>query len=314
MDLVPVVDIANPASTSLEALDRACRDHGFFLLSGHGLDGLIDNTFTHGRRFFEADQSVKDSVRRDAQIPLGYNDRELTKRRRDHKEVFDFVDPTHGRSAHYNRWPSGIDGFKEAMAAHYGAFSELALRTTELVFAALKLSDQSIANNRGDRTSSNMRLNHYTVGDPVPPQERDGLNELGDVALGHHTDLGLLTLLIQDNVGGLQALASDETWIDIEPRPGTIVINLADCMQVWTNDGYRAAVHRVLPMTGSDRMSIPYFLNPPRDAVVAPIAELTSTASYRPFSFKEFIDARGADNYSDAGSDDAQIANYKIPV
>jgi isopenicillin N synthase-like dioxygenase len=314
MDLVPVVDIANPASTSLEALDRACRDHGFFLLSGHGLDELIDNTFTHGRRFFEADQSVKDSVRRDAQIPLGYNDRELTKRRRDHKEVFDFVDPTHGRSAHYNRWPSGVDGFKEAMAAHYGAFSELALRTTELVFAALKLSDQSIANNRGDRTSSNMRLNHYTVGDPVPPQERDGLNELGDVALGHHTDLGLLTLLIQDNVGGLQALASDETWIDIEPRPGTIVINLADCMQVWTNDGYRAAVHRVLPMTGSDRMSIPYFLNPPRDAVVAPIAELTSTPSYRPFSFKEFIDARGADNYSDAGSDDAQIANYKIPV
>jgi isopenicillin N synthase-like dioxygenase len=314
MDLVPVVDIANPASTSLEALDRACRDHGFFLLSGHGLDELIDNTFTHGRRFFEADQSVKDSVRRDAQIPLGYNDRELTKRRRDHKEVFDFVDPTHGRSARYNRWPSGVDGFKEAMAAHYDAFSELALRTTELVFAALKLSDQSIANNRGDRTSSNMRLNHYTVGDPVPPQEREGLNELGEVALGHHTDLGLLTLLIQDNVGGLQALASDETWIDIEPRPGTIVINLADCMQVWTNDGYRAAVHRVLPMTGSDRMSIPYFLNPPRDAVVAPIAELTSTPSYRPFSFKEFIDARGADNYSDAGSDDAQIANYKIPV
>jgi isopenicillin N synthase-like dioxygenase len=314
MDLVPVVDIANPASTSLVALDRACRDHGFFLLSGHGLDELIDDTFTYGRRFFEADQSVKDSVRRDAQIPLGYNDRELTKRRRDHKEVFDFVDPTHGRSARYNRWPSGVDGFKDAMAAHYDAFSELALRTTELVFAALKLSDQSIANNRGDRTSSNMRLNHYTVGDPVPPQERDGLNELGDVALGHHTDLGLLTLLIQDNVGGLQALASDDTWIDIEPRPGTIVINLADCMQVWTSDGYRAAVHRVLPMTGSDRMSIPYFLNPPRDAVVAPIAELTATPSYRPFSFKEFIDARGADNYADAGSEDAQIANYKILV
>jgi isopenicillin N synthase-like dioxygenase len=312
MDLVPVVDIANPASTSLEALDRACRDHGFFLLSGHGLDDLIDDTFTHGRRFFEAHQSVKDSVRRDGQIPLGYNDRELTKRRRDHKEVFDFVDPTHGRSAHYNRWPSGVDGFKEAMAAHYDAFSELALRTTELVFAALKLSAQAVADNRGDRTSSNMRLNHYTLGDPVPVEERSGLNELGDVALGHHTDLGLLTLLIQDNVGGLQALASDDTWIDIEPRPGTIVINLADCMQVWTNDGYRAAVHRVLPMTGSDRMSIPYFLNPPRDAVVAPIAELTSTPSYRPFSFKEFIDARGADNYTDAGSDDTQIANYKI--
>jgi isopenicillin N synthase-like dioxygenase len=123
----------------------------------------------------------------------------------------------------------------------------------------------------------------------------------------------LLTLLIQDNVGGLQAQTSDGTWIDIDPQPGTIVINLADCMQVWTNDRYRAAVHRVLPMTGSDRMSIPYFLNPKRDALVAPIAELVETTpGYRAFSFKEFIDARGADNYADAGTDDAQIANYKI--
>jgi isopenicillin N synthase-like dioxygenase len=129
MDLVPVVDIRNPGNTSLAELDLACRDHGFFLLSGHGLDDLIDNTFTYGRRFFGADQSVKNSVRRDAIIPLGYNDRELTKRKRDHKEVFDFVDPAKGRSAHYNRWPLGVEGFKEAMSAHYDAFSDLALRT-----------------------------------------------------------------------------------------------------------------------------------------------------------------------------------------
>lgn len=315
MDLVPVVDIRHPGSTSLTELDRACRDHGFFLLSGHGLDDVIATTFAAGKRFFDANQGVKDAVRRDAKIPLGYNDRELTKRRRDHKEVFDFVDPTHGRSAHYNRWPQQVDGFQDAMAAHYGAFSELALQTTELVFAALKLSDNAIQQHRGDRTSSNMRLNHYTIGDPVPADERADLNELGDVALGHHTDLGLLTLLIQDNVGGLQALAADDAWIDIEPRPGTIVINLADCMQVWTNDGYRAAVHRVLPMQGSDRMSIPYFLNPPRDCIVTPIDELvTGAPAYRPFSFKEFIDARGADNYSDAGTEDAQIFNYKQPT
>lgn len=313
MDLVPVVDIAHPGSTSLVELDRACRDHGFFHLSGHGLNDVIATTFAAGRRFFDAEQSVKNSVRRDARIPLGYNDRELTKRRRDHKEVFDFVDPSHGRSAHYNRWPLEVEGFKHAMSSHYDAFSALALRTTELVFAALQLSNEATQEHRGDRTSSNMRLNHYTVGDPLPLEERSSLNELGDVALGHHTDLGLLTLLIQDNVGGLQALAADDTWIDIEPRPGTIVVNLADCMQVWTNDDYRAAVHRVLPMSSSDRMSIPYFLNPRRDAVIAPIGERIRTApKYRPFPFKDFIDARGADNYADAGTEDAQIGNYKI--
>lgn len=313
MDLVPVVDIRNPGAVSLAGLDRACRDHGFFLLSGHELDPLIAETFAAGRRFFAADPAVKNSVRRDLKVPLGYNDRELTKRKRDHKEVFDFVDPTEGRSAHYNRWPEGVAGFHEAMCAHYDAFSDLALRTTELVFAALGLSTAVMAEYRGDRTTSSMRLNHYTLGDPVREEERTGLNELGEVALGHHTDIGVLTLLIQDDVGGLQTLAGDGAWIDVEPRPGTIVVNLGDCMQVWTNDGYRAAVHRVLPMKGTERMSIPYFLNPHRDAVIAPIPEVAGdTPIYRPFEFRAFNDARGADNYADFGTDDIQISNYRI--
>lgn len=319
MDLVPVVDIRDPGATSLADLDRACRDHGFFLLEGHGLEGVIAGSFDSARRFFGAADAVKHSVRRDERIPLGYNDRELTKRRRDHKEVFDFVDPTNGRSAAYNRWPvevgigQPISGFRAAMVAHYDAFSELATRTTELVFAALGMSPAAVDVHRGDRTVSNMRLNHYTVGDPVPADDRDGLNELGDVALGHHTDLGLLTLLVQDDVGGLQAESPEFGWIDVEPRPGTIVVNLADCMQVWTNDRYRAAVHRVLPMRGIDRISVPYFLNPQRDVVIAPIEDLASGAPvYRPFPFREFIDARGADNYADSGVDDAQIADYRI--
>jgi isopenicillin N synthase-like dioxygenase len=315
VDLVPVVDIRRPGATSLEALDRACRTHGFFLIEGHELDHLIDGTFAAARRFFDSEPAVKASVRRDAQVALGYNDRELTKRRRDHKEVFDFVDPTLGRAASYNRWPEGVDGFRDAMITHYDAFSDLAARTIELVLAALGLSSSVMADHRGDRTSSHMRLNHYTVGDPVPSDERDGLNDLGDVALGEHTDSGILTLLIQDDTGGLQASSIDDGWIDIEPRPGTIVVNLADCMQVWTNDRYRAALHRVQPMHQSDRMSIPYFFNPRIDADIEPIGELAGgDPSYRRFAFREFINARGADNYTDAGVDDVQITDYRIPT
>jgi isopenicillin N synthase-like dioxygenase len=312
MDLVPVVDLENPDATSLEELDRACRQHGFFLLEGHGLDDVIDDTFAAARRFFDADSSVKDAVRRDARVALGYNDRELTKRKRDHKEVFDFVDPTHGRAAHHNRWPD-VDGFRPTMSAHYDAFSALAVRTTELVFAALDLSAAAVDAHRGDRRSSHMRLNHYTLGDPVTESERNDLNELADVALGEHTDSGLLTLLIQDATGGLQAFSTDDGWIDVDPRPGTVVVNLADCMQVWTNDRYRAAMHRVLPMDATDRMSIPYFFNPAVDAVVAPADELVgSDPIYRSFVFRDFINARGADNYADAGVDDTQISDYRI--
>ena len=311
MDLVPVVDIRNPGATSLADLDRACRDHGFFLLTGHGLDDVIATTFDAARRFFDSAFDVKDAVRRDGRNPLGYNERELTKRVRDHKEVFDLVDPVEGRSKHYNRWPD-LEGFHDAIAAHYDACSDLALRTTELVLGALGLSAAVLAAHRGDRTTSNMRLNHYTLGDPVPEDQRDGLADLADVALGHHTDLGLITLLIQDDVGGLQAESAEHGWIDVEPRAGTIVVNLADCMQVWSNDRYRAAVHRVLPMTTSTRMSIPYFLNPPRDCVVEPIDELSGEPRYRSFAFRAYIDARSADNYADAGAPDTQISDFAI--
>jgi isopenicillin N synthase-like dioxygenase len=314
MDLVPIVDISNPGTTSLADLDRACRDHGFFLLSGHRLDDLIAETFDAARRFFDAPREVKDGVRRSADVALGYNERELTKRVRDHKEVFDFVDPM-GRSARHNRWPDGdeVEGFYDVMRNHYDACSELAARTTELVFEALGCSDQTVRHHTGDRSVSSARLNHYTLGDPVPESERDGLADLADVALGHHTDLGLLTLLIQDDVGGLQARSGDHGWIDVEPKPGTIVVNLADCMQVWTNDRYQAAVHRVLPMTTTTRMSVPYFYNPPRDATIEPIAELADGApAYRPFRFRSYIEARSADNFADAGAEDAQIGDFAI--
>jgi isopenicillin N synthase-like dioxygenase len=315
MPSVPIVDISDPSATSLAALDAACRSHGFFLLEGHGLDGVIDETFRLGREFFDGDAGVKHAVRRDERVALGYNDRELTKRQRDHKEVFDFVDPTQGRAAHHNRWPSAPDGFRAAMADHFDAFSELAARTTALVFAALDASAATIEDHRGDRTTSYMRLNRYTVGDPVPEHERAMLNDLAEVALGEHTDPGLLTLLIQDDTGGLQALSIDGEWIDVDPRPGTVVVNLADCMQVWTNDRYRAAVHRVQSMGSTDRMSIPYFSTPPVERIIEPISELVDDAPrYRPFVFRDFLNARGADNYADEGVDDVQVTDYRIVV
>ncbi|MDX2382027.1 MAG: 2OG-Fe(II) oxygenase family protein, partial [Acidimicrobiia bacterium] len=132
-------------------------------------------------------------------------------------------------------------------------------------------------------------------------------------ARGEHTDPGLLPLWTPAAPGGVQAFSPDEGWFAVDPRPGTVVVNLADCMQVWTNDRYRAAMHRVLPMDTTDRMSIPYFFNPAVDAVVAPADELVgSDPIYRSFVFREFINARGADNYADAGVDDTQISDYRI--
>ena len=252
MDLVPTIDVTRPDDVSLEAVDAACRDHGFFLLAGHGLDDLIDRTWVQTRRFFGAPAAVKESVRRTVKQPLGYYDRELTKRLRDCKEVFDYMEPEGPIGRDRNRWPTGLPGFRDAQTAFFAAFSKLAADTLRLVHRALHASSQVTDAHCGSAITSTVRLNHYPTGDPVEPGERTSLPPLADVALGHHTDPGVLTLLLQDDTGGLQTHSRAAGWIDVPPRPGTVVVNLADSLQVWTNDRYRASVHRVVPMTRAD--------------------------------------------------------------
>ncbi len=313
MDLVPTIDIATPTALSIGALDAACSDHGFFLIEGHELDDLIDQTWQATHEFFDSPTHVKESIRRNPDSMLGWYDRELTKRKRDHKEVFDFIDPEVPAEHNPNCWPQGVDGFRETMERFFDAFAALATKTLSLVHQALGLPPEVAAAHTSLRSTSTVRLNHYPIGDPVPESERDGLNPLGETALGYHTDPGVLTLLLQDETGGLQAESVEHGWIDVEPRPGTIVVNLADTMQVWTNDRYRAAVHRVVPMTEKSRYSIPFFSNPPRDCMIAPIDSLAADQPYyRPFGWREFIKGRADDNFADYGVDDIQISNFRI--
>lgn len=313
MELVPTVDIRNPSAVSRDALAAACADHGFFLLSGHGLGALIDATWDATTRFFATGPEVKEPIRRNPESMLGWYDRELTKRRRDHKEVFDFVDPVAPLARDRNRWPTAPAGFRETMTAFFDEFAALADETLALIQATLGLDRVDARNHTIDRTTSSVRLNHYPVGDPVPAAERAGLNPLGPTALGHHTDPGVLTLLLQDDTGGLQARSSAHGWIDIEPRPGTVVVNVADTLQVWTNDRFRAAEHRVVPMAEHDRYSIPFFSNPPRDCVIEPIAELIDgRPRYRSFTWREFIRGRSEDNFADYGVDDIQVGDFAI--
>jgi len=309
---VPTIDISRPTAASMEALDAACREHGFFLLRGHGLDDLIDRTWEQTRRFFTSSLELKNGVLRSDDNALGYYDRELTKRKRDHKEVFDFMQPESPIGVERNRWPDDLPGFRETLVEYFDAFGRMSEETLRLVHRALGLSEDVIESHRGSPAVSTVRLNHYPVGDPVEASERDGLADLGDVALGDHTDPGVITLLLQDDRGGLQTLTRDGRWLDVPPEPGTIVVNLADSLQVWTNDRYRAAVHRVVPMTEGARYSIPYFFNPELEAVIAPIEELCDEGPlYRPFTWREFIVARINDNYADLGAEDTQVSHFR---
>jgi isopenicillin N synthase-like dioxygenase len=79
--------------------------------------------------------------------------------------------------------------------------------------------------------------------------------------VGEHTDYGLLTLLAQDDSGGLQ-IAAPEGWIDAPPVPGTFVCNIGDMLDRMTGGWYRSTPHRVRNLSGHARLSFPFFLDP----------------------------------------------------
>ena len=306
---VPSIDISSPEA-DLPALDRACRDHGFFLLTGHGLDVVFARMWREAAAFFTSPREERLRILRTQDRPLGYYDRELTKQKRDLKEVFDFMRPaadTRGR----NQWPDRAE-FRAAMTDFYEAMSDLAARTLILIHSALQV-DSELGALRGDPSTSNVRLNNYPVSDPLTVEEQNNVNALGDMALHHHTDPGLITLLLQDQTGGLQALSREDGWIDVPPDDSAVIVNIGDALQAWSNDQYRAAIHRVVPMQDRPRMSTPYFYNPPADAIIAPHPSLVDDQPrYRAFAWREFIQSRIDDNFQDLGAEDTQVDAYRI--
>lgn len=317
---VPLIDLeaAEQDLAVLAPLDAACRDHGFFLLKNHGMQVAVERMWRASETFFSQPASVKRQVMRSDSIPLGYYDRELTKRKRDLKEVYDYMKPR-ADGSDVNQWPAGEREFYQALTGFFDAADRVAARTLNLVYRALAVDDVSqIEMPPGDARTSTVRLNYYPVADPLEAAASAEVAGLGDMALHHHTDPGILTLLLQDMTGGLQTLSKSHGWIDVVPETDTIVVNLGDSLQVWSNDNYRAAVHRVLPMTSiaggqGGRYSTPFFYNPTSTAVLEPLAALSDAApAFRSFTWREYIKGRVEDNYTDLGEADIQIDQFRL--
>jgi len=313
MNSVPTIDFNNIDASALRALDAACRDHGFFLLKNHGLEHEVAQTKTQCEAFFALPREQKLAVVRRADNPMGYYDRELTKQKRDLKEVCDFGGGDSEEHEQRRPWPNQPEQFKETLRTHFLAHSQVAQRVMQLLCRTLGIEETSLDQHFSHRPTSTARLNYYPSSDPLSEDEQHGVTALGNMALHHHTDQGAITLLYQDNAGGLQAHSRTDGWIDVPPQDDTLVVNIGDLVQVWSNGQYRAALHRVLPTAPETaRISIPFFYQPNFETLIAPLPALGEPV-YRPFVCREFIQGRIDDNYTDlGGEEDTQIEKYRI--
>jgi isopenicillin N synthase-like dioxygenase len=329
---IPVIDVhalrepgdGRAVGAVAEQVAGAARNFGFFQVTHHGIpEELIERVWAQTRWFFGLPKDVKRSLGRTKENTRGYYDRELTKQRRDLKEVFDFAHlpypelpddhpDNHARVDGHNQWPLTHPAFRNTMLEYLGACEDLGLALLGAFCMGLGggLPRNALAPHFGRDNTSFIRLNYYPLTDPLDAADAATVTALGDMALHHHTDAGALTILLQDDVGGLQVLHRDE-WIDVPPLPGAFVINTGDMMQVWSNDLYQAAMHRVLPRTGRERYSIPCFFNPSYDTDYAPLRAEGDRPKYSAINWGDFRQRRADGDYADFGKE-VQIADFRL--
>ena len=317
-DSVPILDIGslkNDANDSVvQEIAQACKVWGFFQVVNHGVPAeLIDQTWEQTQQFFALPQEQKNAVMRTRENPWGYFNNELTKNQRDKKEVFDYtsdgIDPIFQSR---NRWPLSHDKFRDTMRAFIRACTELSLKLLQAFCVGLDLSPDYLHDQFVDKHTGFVRLNYYPVDDPMRGTDVEH-QSVADLGVHHHSDAGALTVLLQDEIGGLQVHQHGK-WHTIPPVDGAVVINTGDMMQVWSNDRYEAAIHRVLAMVDEDRYSIPFFFNPADATDVRPLPSVITAdepARYRSINWSEFRRKRTDGDYADYGTE-VQISQYRI--
>jgi isopenicillin N synthase-like dioxygenase len=266
---VPVIDLRDGEAPA--AIDRACRDHGFFSVVGHDVDAeLLDRLLATATAFFALPDDEK------AAIAMAHGGRawrgwfplagELTSGVPDRKEGIYFGAegpaghplPLHGP----NLFPERPADLGPTVLATLEALTALGHRLMGLLALGLGLDQDWFARHLTADPTILFRIFHYP---PVHPE--DGA---GDWGVAEHTDYGLLTLLLQDDSGGLQVRTGGE-WVDIPPVPGALVCNLGDMLERLTEGRYRSTPHRVRSPEGHGRISCPFFFDPGWDAEVEPL-------------------------------------------
>jgi isopenicillin N synthase-like dioxygenase len=307
---IPVIDIQRSDADIQRQLDAACRDWGFFQITNHGVsDDLIAAMHRAMRDFFALPLEAKHAIERTATNSWGFYDRELTKNTRDCKQVFDVgPDETDGPLAgHVAQWPAQMPALRTTLLAFYAECTRLSFSLLSQLARALDAPPDHLHAAFQPRHSSFLRLNYYpTCDDPAPADAP--LGAPGNFGINHHSDAGALTVLLQDDQPGLQVYRGN-TWTLVEPRHDALVVNIGDIVQVWSNDRYRAALHRVIA-NRAKRYSAPYFFNPAPEATYAPLTT-SERAHYRPIQWGEFRAKRSAGDYADYG-EEVQISDYRI--
>ena len=313
---IPVIDIQSlHGSDRLEIartaslIGDACRGIGFFYIKGHGLSlEDIAALFATSHEFFALPEAVKKQVEispatgNRGYVPMRGEALDPSKPA-DLKEAFNIGlelaedDPELAAGIRFralNLWPEQ-PGFRQTMLDYFDTALDIG-RRLHMAFAADLGLQSDHFEDKLDRPLATLRLLHY------PPQP--GVVEDGQMGAGAHTDYGCVTLLLTDEVGGLEVRTRTGDWIKAPYIPGAFVCNIGDCLMRWTNDTYVSTPHRVLSPAGRERYSIAFFLDPNPDAIVECLPTCSGPGNpprYAPIRGDDYLESRLSPTYKASG-------------
>lgn len=302
---IPVIDIAPLRYGNLRArqrladeIARACREVGFFYITGHGVaQSLIDDAFAQNRAFFDQpfEERMKSAATRNhwrGYVPSklegegGAIGGSIQTFRLMLDLPADDPDVRRGKPMHLpNRWADHLPGFNETVKNYMQEMHVLSALLRRAFALGLGMAEEWFEPFY-TRPLIQQSLLYYR---PPKSQRPEDL----EIGAGEHCDTGAFTILMQDAVGGLEVGHLEHEWISAPPIRGAFVINIGDMMMRWTNGQFRSTPHRVVNRAQQARYSMPYFANPDFDSIIAPIPSLVTPgndAAWPPLHFGQFMD------------------------
>lgn len=283
---IPSLDMRQYRSTDttirrsfITALRETCHDVGFFYLDHHGVSPTVmHEILALSKLFFEQPQHIKDSINI-ARSPhyRGYGrlNAETTRGIPDYKETYDLGLESHARETNAepylilhgpNQWADSAQlaaaNFKSKILAYMQQMMQLGFELMQAIAESLDANTTAFNEEfdpSNDDAFAMLRLLHY------PPATN---NELG---VGPHVDAGWLVFLLQDEVGGLEVMNREKTWICAPPVTDKFIVNIGETLQHWSSNYFKATPHRVINKGNKFRISAPFFFEPNLTTIVRPI-------------------------------------------
>lgn len=287
----------------------ACETMGFLYLQNHGIStATLDGILAAGRYFFALplERRSKEELLCTPTSTRGY----MPVRARhypgtgapDLMEAFkyqlelpaDDPDIQAGNRVHQcNRWPEGESAYRAELLAYFDQVTGLSHHLLRAFAMALDLKDEDYFLQFFKKPLTQVSLIHYPPQPPAAPADEYGVRP--------HADATAFTILLQDQVGGLQVRGAKGDWVSADPIPGTFVINVGDMMARWTNDRFASTLHRVFNRTGQERYSTPFFGIPDFDAMIECLPTCQgpgNPAKYPPLKVGDFMNRKNSSDWT----------------